>query len=79
MKEMIPMEHKCPHCGASLPENASFCPHCAQSIRTREPAPFPAHLWRKGLKWVLALAIVAAAALVGWALLHEHPTGLPAG
>ena len=79
MKGMIPMEHKCPHCGASLPENASFCPHCARSIRTREAAPVPTHMWRKGLKWVLALAIVAAAALVGWALLHEHPTGLPAG
>ena len=73
------MNPRCPHCGAPLPAEASFCPHCAQSIRTREPAPFPAHLWRKGLKWVLALAIVAAAALVGWALLHEPPTGLPAG
>ena len=30
MKEMIPMEHKCPHCGAVLPEESSFCPHCAQ-------------------------------------------------
>lgn len=79
MKEMIPMEYKCPHCGADLPENASFCPHCAQSIRTREAAAVPTHLWRKGLKWVLALVIVAAAALVGWALLHEPPAGLPAG
>lgn len=79
MKEMIPMEHKCPHCGAVLPEESSFCPHCAQSLRTREAAPVPAHLWRKGLKWVLALAIAAAAVLVGWALLHEPPTGLPAG
>lgn len=54
------MEHKCPHCGAVLPEEASFCPHCAQSLRTREAAAVPAHLWRKGLKWVLALVIVAA-------------------
>ena len=73
------MEHKCPHCGASLPAGASFCPHCARSLRTREAAPVPAHLWRKGLKWALVLAIVAAAALLGWALLHEPPTGLPAG
>ena len=73
------MEHKCLHCGAVLPEESSFCPHCAQSIRTREPASVPTHLWRKGLKWVLALVVVAAAALAGWALLHEPPTGLPAG
>ena len=79
MKGLIPMEHKCLHCGAVLPEESSFCPHCAQSIRTREPASVPTHLWRKGLKWVLALVIVAAAALAGWALLHEPPTGLPAG
>lgn len=73
------MEHNCPHCGAPLPEEASFCPHCARSLRTREPVAAPAHLWRKGLKWVLILVIVAAAALVGWALLHEPPTGLPTG
>lgn len=73
------MEHKCPHCGTPLPEEASFCPHCAQSLRTREAAAVPSHLWRKGLKWVLALVIAAAAAAVGWALLHEPPTGLPAG
>ena len=73
------MEHKCPHCGTPLPEEAYFCPHCAQSLRTREAAALPSHLWRKGLKWVLALVIVAAAAAVGWALLHEPPTGLPTG
>ena len=59
------MEHKCPHCGTPLPEEASFCPHCAQSLRTREAAAVPSHLWRKGLKWVLALVIVAAAAASG--------------
>ena len=54
------MEHKCPHCSASLPEHASFCPHCAQSIRDRETAKVPAHLWRKGLKWVLILVLIVA-------------------
>lgn len=73
------MEHNCPHCGAPLPADASFCPHCAQSIRTRKAAAVPSHLWRKGLKWVLLLVILAAAAVAGWVLLHDSPTGLPAG
>ena len=35
------MEHKCPHCGADLPENAAFCPHCAKDIQPRTPSPTP--------------------------------------
>ena len=73
------MESKCPHCGAPLPEGASFCPHCAQSVRTRKKANFPVHLWRKGLKWVLALALVAAVSVAAWTLLYKPPAGLPAG
>ena len=30
------MEQICPHCGASLPEEASFCPHCARDIHSRK-------------------------------------------
>ena len=75
------MEHLCPHCGAPLPEDASFCPHCAQSVRTRKPAQVPAHLWRKGLK-IAALVIVLAAAAAGLLALFLHnnaPTGMPEG
>ena len=74
------MEHKCPHCGVALPEDASFCPHCARSIRDRETARVPAHLWRKGLTWVLLLALVAAVGAGAWALRPEPAAGgLPAG
>ena len=75
------MEHLCPHCGAPLPEDASFCPHCAQSIRTRKLAQVPAHLWRKGLK-IAALVIVLLAAAAGLLALFLHnsaPTGMPEG
>ena len=27
----------CPHCKRPLPEHASFCPYCAQSVRPRRP------------------------------------------
>lgn len=72
------MEHQCPHCGADLPEHASFCPHCARSVRDRETAQVPAHLWRRGLKWVLLLALAVAVGAGAWALRSE-PAGLPAG
>lgn len=75
------MEHNCPHCGAPLPENVSFCPHCAQSVRDHRAADIPSHLWRKRLKWALALALVLAIAGGLYARLgREAPSaGLPAG
>ena len=75
------MEHLCPHCGAPLPADASFCPHCAQSVRTRRPAQVPAHLWRKRLKIaVLVLVLLAVAAgLLALFLRSSAPTGLPEG
>ena len=61
----------CPFCGASLPEEASFCPCCAQNIRPRRTIKVPTHLRRKVLKLVLGL-IVAAAVAAG-AYLHLAP------
>ena len=57
------MEHNCPHCGADLPADASFCPHCARSIKpwTRQKAPKP--LQKKFLHiaaLVTALAVIAS-------------------
>ncbi|MCI8740675.1 MAG: zinc-ribbon domain-containing protein, partial [Oscillibacter sp.] len=31
----VMMMKACPHCGASLPTEASFCPSCAKSIQPR--------------------------------------------
>ena len=64
MKGTGPMKHTCPHCGAPLPGDASFCPHCAQSVRDRRPVKIPSHLRRKGLKWTLVLVVLAAACAV---------------
>ncbi len=57
----------CPHCGASLPEEASFCPYCATDIhpRTVLEAPRPkGKFLRLGLAAILALAAVLAGAVL---------------
>ncbi|WP_294533147.1 zinc ribbon domain-containing protein [uncultured Pseudoflavonifractor sp.] len=74
------MEHPCPHCGAPLPEDASFCPHCTRSIRPRKPVQVPVHLWRKGLKIAaLVLMLAAAAGLLALLLRSSASAGMPEG
>lgn len=52
---------RCPHCGAQLPDAASFCPHCAASIHPRTevkpPRPMPGRALRNALMALLILAI----------------------
>ena len=60
------MNPRCPHCGAPLPAEASFCPHCAQSIRTHQTVDTaPVRRWLKPLKQILLLLVLAA---LGWAV-----------
>ena len=56
-------QNLCPLCRVPLPDGASFCPHCARSIkpRTRQKAPKP--LQKKFLHTaalVTALAVIAS-------------------
>ena len=64
MAEKIPCTSHCPHCGAPLPEAASFCPYCARSVRFRAqitpPCPIPRR-WRRALLAMVVLAATAAA------------------
>ena len=55
------MQRNCPHCGAPLPEDAVFCPHCAQDVHPRKTPKPPIPLRNKLLLGLLALVIVAAA------------------
>lgn len=60
------MEHKCPWCGGDLPENASFCPHCAQFTRPREEAAIPRPRRKKVLLGLLLLAALLAVGAGLW-------------
>lgn len=58
------MEKQCPYCGAPLPREASFCPHCAKSINQRTvPAPprrVPAKLLRAAALSAAVLCLASA-------------------
>ena len=62
------MMKACPHCGASLPTEASFCPSCAKSIQPRTEVIPPRHVPRRALYRALLvfLAVVLALALALW-------------
>lgn len=58
----------CPHCGADLPREASFCPHCAQAVNARKEVSPPRHMPRRALysAGLVLLAVVLALAAVVW-------------
>lgn len=56
----------CPHCGAQLRSEASFCPHCARSVNDRREVHPPKRLPGQALRAVLLGLIVLAAALTAW-------------
>lgn len=56
------MSKQCKNCGTDLPEDASFCPRCAQSQIERQEVK-PPHLWRKKALIAVGCALVLAAAL----------------
>ena len=58
------MSKKCKNCGAELPEDASFCPRCAQS-QIEKAEVNPPRLWRK--KALIAASCVILLALAVFA------------
>ena len=54
----------CPSCGADLPEEASFCLHCAHDIHPRQAVPVPIRRWLRPVKRAAVLAVLAAVVLL---------------
>lgn len=71
MKASNSTQSPCPFCGALLPDGASFCPHCARSIRPRARRKAPRPLRKKFLYRASLLA--AAAILSGGIWLSTRP------
>lgn len=75
------MSKRCKNCGTDLPEDASFCPRCAQSQIERR-AIKPPRLWRKkvlitaGCVLVLAAALCPSLAVRGWEYDGEPPANI---
>lgn len=67
------MTKKCRNCGADLPEDASFCPHCAQSQIERRNVK-PPRLWRKKALIAAACALVLGIAALAVFLPHRPKT-----
>ena len=55
---------KCPYCNAELPDEASFCPHCARSLKERREVAVPRPYRRK----IIFAALCAALVLAGIAI-----------
>ena len=66
------MTKTCPYCGAQLPQEAAFCPLCAQDIHPRQAIRPPIHLWRKALRPLMVLLAAAAVVLGGYFLLTPN-------
>lgn len=75
------MSKQCKNCGTDLPEDASFCPRCAQSQIERQEVK-PPRLWRKkaliavGCVLVLAAALCLSLAVRGWEYGGEPPANI---
>ena len=63
MAEHTEKQKVCPHCGAALPEEAAFCPYCAQTVNRRSHLKAPAEGWRRALR--RALMVLMPLLLVG--------------
>jgi len=61
----------CPHCGAQLPDMASFCPHCAQSVTQRQEFRPPRRLPRRVLRGALLVLVLGTLALSAY--LYTRP------
>ena len=67
------MRKKCKNCGAELPEDASFCPHCAQS-QIEKAEVKPPRPWRKKALIAASCAVLLVLVVLACALSHRPKT-----
>ena len=66
------MEWKnCPRCGARIPQEAAFCPCCAQSVTQRRELHPPRRLSRRVIRGALLALALVTLALTAW--LYTRP------
>lgn len=67
------MSKQCRNCGAELPEDASFCPHCTQSQIERSEIK-PPRLWRKKTLYAFLGVLLFTTAALAVFLPHRPKT-----
>lgn len=67
------MIKSCPHCGASLHEEASFCPYCAKSVNQRKQPHPPRYIPGRALQSAGVLLAMLALVLIAGIWLHDRP------
>lgn len=72
------MSKPCRNCGAELPENASFCPHCAQSQIDRTKVK-PPRLWRKKTLYALLSVLLLTGIVLAILFLPHRPKTFEGG
>ena len=58
MTDMTKTDKKCPHCGAPLAQDASFCPRCTATLAQRRVIALPRAGHRRS-RWLLLAAVIA--------------------
>lgn len=75
------MVKNCPHCGASLQEEASFCPYCAKSVNHRKQPHPPRYISGRALRSALltVLAVILTMAAIVWQYTRPKSYGSDTG